>query len=228
MSNARKRSAAFTLFEMLVATAIMAVLAGSLYATLHVAFRARRTATSAVAEVRQVGLALELVRTDIRAAVVPRGILAGAFVGEQGTNAFGRPADTLLLHCTAPASQPCEGVGDIRLVELLCAQDDDGTTALIRRVTTNLLRPTVGELDEEILCRNVYAFALRYFDGLDWLDNWDSTTQDNQLPAAIELTLQLNSRRQTQTDAGGYQMSRVFLIPSSTITAGVTTETALF
>jgi len=229
MSDGRAQTRAFTLLEMLVATAIMVVLAGSLYATLYTAFRARRSATSAVEEVRKVELALQQVRADLRAAVVPKGILAGAFVGEQTLGAVGRPADSLMLHCTAPGSEPTGGTGDIRMIELVCEQADDGTgLALVRRVSTNLLGPTVGEPDQQVLCRGVYAFALRYFDGLDWLDSWDSTTQDNQLPAAVEVTLELESDRQVPTNAPGYRTSRVYLVPCSSIEAGVVTEVSPF
>jgi len=229
MSNARTQTRAFTLLEMLVATAIMVVLAGSLYATLHTAFRARRSAVSTVEEVRQVEFALQRLQADIRAAVVPKGILAGVFVGEQGTSASGHPADSLTLHCTTPEWQPAEGTGDIRMVELVCGHAEDGAgLVLVRRVTTNLLGPTVGEPDEEVLCRGVSTFALRYFDGLDWLDNWDSATQDNRLPAAVEVTLELEPDRPTQDEAVGYRTSRVFLVPCSSVEAGVAVEVPLF
>ncbi|HUU11374.1 MAG TPA: type II secretion system protein GspJ [Phycisphaerae bacterium] len=229
MSDGRANPRAFTLLEMLVAAAITAVLAGSLYATLHIAFTARRSATRAVEEIRQVELALEWLRADVQAAVVPSGILAGPFVGEASTGASGRAADALLLHCTAAASEAVEGTGDVRQVELVCEQEDDGTAmVLVRRVTANLLAPTTREPHEEVLCRDVYAFALRYFDGTDWLDAWDSTTQDNLLPLAVEVTLTLARAQPSETDVAGYSMSRVFLIPCSAIQPGVAMEVPLF
>jgi len=225
----RSPARAFTLLEVLVATAIMAVLAGSLYATLHVAFRARRSATSAVQEVRTVDLALARLRADIESAVVPAGILAGALVGEPGTDAVGRPSDSLLLHCTSPGGEPAEGAGDVRMVEFACAEADDDTgLVLLRRVTTNLLAPTTPEPYEEVLARGIGAFALRYFDGIDWLEAWDSTTQDNRLPAAVEVTLQLRAPEGAESDAVGYGASRVFLIPCSTVVPGIAMEAPLF
>jgi hypothetical protein len=47
-------------------------------------------------------------------------------------------------------------------------------------------------VDEEVLCRNVRAFSLRYFDGYTWQESWDSTTLDNALPLAVAMTLELD------------------------------------
>jgi prepilin-type N-terminal cleavage/methylation domain-containing protein len=228
MSRARTERGGFTLLEMIVATAIMAILAGSLYATLHTAFRARRSATTAVEETRTADLALAFLQADLESTVVPTGILAGAFLGEPNTDASGREADALLLHATAPGGAAVEGVGDIRQVEFVCEPSDDGTgLVLVRRVTANLLAPTTPEPLEEVLCRNVFLFALRYYDGIDWLDTWDSTQNDNQLPAAVEVTLQLRRSVEPEADEEGYRATRLFLIPNSTIEPGVTMEVPL-
>lgn len=227
MSSRRRQVRAFTLLELLVATAMTAVLAGSLYATLHVAFKARGTATAVVEEVRRAELAVELVRADIESAVVPKGILAGGFLGEDDTDGAGRPMDILLLHCTADGAAETEGTGDIRMVELACEPAEDGEgMVLLRRLTLNLLATTVEEPAEEVFCRGLRSFDLKYFDGMDWQDNWDSGTQDNTLPLAVEVTLELVARDGTSSDEGGYWVSRVFRIPCSSLTAGLQVETA--
>jgi len=228
-----RRGRGFTLLEMLVAVAIMAVLAGSLYATLHIAFRARRSAMTTVENVRKLEVALDILRADIQAAVIPAGILAGAFLGEPGTGATGQTADSILLHATASATMPEIGTGDIHMVEFACEEDPDGSgLLLLRRVTTNLLAPTTPDPDEETLCRGIRSFAIRYFDGIDWLDTWDSTTQDNQLPAAVEVTLTLvpedDPEGVTDAAAKGYYTSRVFLVPCSAIEPGAAMEVPLF
>jgi hypothetical protein len=210
---------------MIVATAIMAVLAGSLYATLHTAFGARRSATTAVEETRLADLALAFFRADLEAAVVPRGILAGGFLGEPSTDASGRPADALLLHATAPGGTTAEGVGDLRMIEFTCEPSDDGDgLALVRRVTANLLAPTTPEPETEVLCRGIFAFSLRYFDGVEWLETWDSTMQDDQLPAAVEVTLQRRLPDDPEREEGGYVTTRIIRIPASAIQPGITTE----
>jgi len=227
MSRTRTRRGAFTLLEMIVAMAIMAVLAGSLYATLHTAFRARRSATAAVEETRRADLTLALVETDLASAVVPTGLLAGGFLGEPATDAAGRPADALLLHATAPGGTAVAGRGDIRAIEFACEPSDDDTgLVLVRYVTTNLLAPTTPEPEEETLCRNVFALSLRYYDGIEWLDTWDSTTQDNDLPAAVEVVLELCDPDDPDRQEATYRATRIVRLPASGIQPGGTMEVA--
>jgi general secretion pathway protein J len=229
MSSRRRGRRAFTLLELLVATAMTAVLAGSLYATLHVAFRARRSALAAVEQVRKAELGLELIRADMESAVVPRGILAGAFVGEEAVGGTGLPSDVLMLHCTGGGARQTEGGGDIRMVELGCKPAEDGKgMLLLRRVTVNLLTTKVQEPAEEVLCRDVRAFGLRYFDGTDWLDNWDAGTHDNTLPLAIEVTLELFREEDgAPGEEGGYWACRIFTIPCSSLLPGLQVELGL-
>ena len=37
------------------------------------------------------------------------------------------------------------------------------------------------------------AFTVRFFDGADWLDEWDSADYGNSLPLAVEITLEMDS-----------------------------------
>jgi hypothetical protein len=95
----------------------------------------------------------------------------------------------------------------------------------VRLITTNLRPPRAVEPVREVLCRGVFALNLRYFNGSEWADNWDSTTEDNTLPCAVEVTIQLDDAQKgdpaRQGDAvaspavGGYRVSKVFLVPCS-------------
>ncbi len=237
MGNRRRQPLGFTLLELLVATAMTAVLAGSLYATLHVAFGARRSALATVEQVRRAELAVELVRADLESAVVPNGILAGPFLGEDATGASGRPSDGLVFYCTADGATQTEGTGDIRMVEFSCQPAEDGTgMVLCRRLTTNLLATKVQEPVEEVLCRGVRAFDLKYFDGMDWQDAWDSTSRDSTLPLAVEVTLELSGQEEASTEGtaaeevGGeeavYKVVRVFQLACGSTPEASQPETA--
>jgi type II secretion system protein J len=212
MGDRRLSVRAFTLLEVLLATAMMAVLAGSLYASLSVAFKARRSASAAVDPVRTCTLAMNLVGEDLQSAVAPNGVLAGTFLGEHGTDAAGRASDALTFYCVASDVAPSEGVGDVERVEFACRPSEDASgQVLVRRVTTNLLSPQDVEPRQEVLCRGVFAFTLTYFNGSDWTETWNSDTEDNRIPAAVEVTLRLESNPPGAPD-GGYRLSRIFTI----------------
>ena len=213
MTRRTATTRAFTLLEMLVATALMAVVAGSLYASLHIAFRARRSALGATETVRKAELALDLVRQDLQAAMLPRGVLAGIFTATDDQDAQGRDADALVFYASVPDLEPAQGTGDVKQIELACETSDDGRSQVLVRLTTaNLLAPETPEPEREVLCTGVYAFNLRYFDGSEWQDSWDSSTADDTLPVAVEVMLQFEGDERRGED-GGYRASRVFLVP---------------
>ena len=76
-----------------------------------------------------------------------------------------------------------------------------------------------------MLCRGVRSFSLRYFDGMEWLDTWDSGMEDNVLPLAVEVTLELVNEDSVDADRAGYRSSRVFGLPCSSLTTGLQIET---
>ncbi len=70
--------------------------------------------------------------------------------------------------------------------------DDDPTTperGLVRRPTT-IREPVTGAPPEpvEVVCAEACGLQLRYFDGTNWQDTWDSSSQ-NLIPQAIEITV---------------------------------------
>jgi hypothetical protein len=61
---------------------------------------------------------------------------------------------------------------------------------LVRTVTRNLLTTSTEDDDEQFLASGVESLSFSYFDGANWLDTWDDTTETN-LPNAIRVSLQL-------------------------------------
>jgi prepilin-type N-terminal cleavage/methylation domain-containing protein len=196
----KRRNRGFTLLELLLAMLISVTIAGSLAASLYIAFRARASAEQAVGTTRAIDVAGDLLTRDISNALPPNGILAGLFDGG---------IDYVDFYCTGPESKT-QVQGDCKLVEYALTTDTaDGVRlqqpALVRRVTTNLLSPVQLDPVEETTCRNVDTLAFSYFDGTNWTDTWDSTQHNNTLPVAIQFTLILLPAR---PDADPIQMVR--------------------
>ncbi len=91
----------------------------------------------------------------------------------------------------SPTASAC----DIRMVTYsLVPQPNDTTGQLFilqRSITTDLLAPEAPPPELDNICDNVLALNFQYFDGTNWWPNWDSTQQDNTLPTAVQVTLQL-------------------------------------
>ena len=214
MRSTRVQCEAFTLLEMLVALALMGIVAVSLYASLRIGFKARESVRSALEPVRRTQLALDLVGADIRAALPPAGVLAGEFIGQNLVGDNGQDSDVLVLHVSSSVA-PSEGsvCGTTKIELALSLPTGESGPALVRRVTTQLLAPETPEPREEVLCRNVSRLNIRYFDGSDWLDVWDSTTQNNLLPLAVEVAMEVKLQDESGNKTMVRTARRVFLLP---------------
>ena len=60
--------------------------------------------------------------------------------------------------------------------------------------------------------------TLRYYDGTQWLDAWDSAANNNALPVAVEVTLQVASPS-ASASAPPTKIVRVYSIPCVDINA---------
>jgi prepilin-type N-terminal cleavage/methylation domain-containing protein len=222
----------FTLIELIVAMGMVAILSVSLYASLRIAFRARESAEKTIEPSRTAELAMEFILTDLQNAMTPNPgaadpntisnvlptAVTGSFVGTDGKDGRGHDADDLIFFSTADSPQHVDGTGDIKQIELAVVQaQGSGDYVLVRRVTPNLLAPTTPNPDEEVICRGVGGFNLRYYNGAAWSDTWDSTqTQfDNTIPVAVEVTLQLD-RPINSGQMQSYRYVRIFPLSCST------------
>ncbi len=217
---------AFTLLEMLVAIAIVGIIAVSLFATLGIAYHARASALAAIEPSRTASLAFDMIRDTLYSALPPRGILAGAFIGTDGTDDRGNPGDDLVFYGNPDALQHPEGAnGEISRIELTwTVQQGFNDHVLVRRTSNNLLATDAENPDEEVICRGIWGFNIQYYDSnaQTWNDSWDSTASNNVLPSAVMVTLQLERPApNNQTQILTY--TRVFSLPcaiSSTLDDG--------
>jgi type II secretion system protein J len=214
-----RASRGFTLIELVLAMALVSMVAASLYAGMHIAIQAKRTAERAVAPVRSAAIAADLVSRDLECALPPTGVLAGPFSGSAsgGTIAGGGEADMLDFYCVGedcpPGQQTHPMQEGIRHVELAVRTDVD-PPQLVRRIDRNLLASAQQDPEEEILCRGVRSFQVRYYDGTTWYNEWDSTANNDSLPTAVQITLELQmdpgqSASQQVPGNNVYRVSRV-------------------
>jgi prepilin-type N-terminal cleavage/methylation domain-containing protein len=233
----------FTLIEMVVALAMVAIVAAALSSTLWTAYHTTRQTQAAVAPGDQASIALQYFCDDLQCAMqtqtpqnpVPS-VLVGAgtaatnyeqtaFLGTPGQDNRGHEADDVVFFTTSESPVHVYANGEIKCVEYKVVQPvGRADHVLVRRVTRNLL-PVSGQTastDEEIVCAGVSSFALEYsYDGTNFspahltAGTWDATQEDNTVPAAVRVTLGLE---ETQPN-GKVQTSsftRVVFLPCST------------
>jgi type II secretion system protein J len=181
----------FTLLELIVAIALMDMIALSLYSSLYITARSKRNVTDAIRPYQRLIPVFDELREDLQAAMQPNGILAGGFYGEDLSGGQNQDSDILQFCCASYAPQEDEIASNIiEVVYELTVDAEQQENVLVRKITVNLLSSkTVDISKQEVIGRGIRSFNLRYYDGYSWLDTWDSTTMDNQLPMAVEVTL---------------------------------------
>jgi type II secretion system protein J len=201
MAAFRPDTRGFTLLELLIAMTMMTIIAVSLYTSMSIGFKARESAERVVEKGRAAEIAIEVIKGMLMSAVVPNGVLAGSFIGEDGENDGGYQADTLTFFTSDYNPKEDETACDIEKASLeMSVREDTKERVIVRKVTTNLLSPTTIDPDEEILCGNVRSMNLQYHDGSDWVDEWASSENDNALPRAVKITIVLENTDTSGTD----------------------------
>lgn len=245
----------FTLLEVIVALAVVALIAAALFASLSVAFRAKQSAERHLGAIRQARVVMDLLGRDLQAALPPTGILAGAFIAQ--ADVTGPEMDTLEFFCAAPPGPAVEGAADVQrvLLSLMTPEEFDqpitepdtinaqehgpalrpgsstgeGRYLLVRSVTRRLLAPVTPQPSRQVIARHVRTFAVRLYDGSQWLDTWDSTTVDNTLPLAVEITLTMDAPAGAAgktAQSQPYTLVRIYPLACAT-EAGLTQELSL-
>ena len=222
MPQVRNDNRGFTLLELLIAMTMMSIIAASLYTSMSIGFMAREKAETVVEKGRSAEIAVELIKGMLTASMVPNGILAGEFEGEDEQDQYGYDADALSFYTADYNPGEDELASDIEKVELeMSDREDSSERVIVRKVTTNLLSPKTLDPDEEVLCRGVRSLNLRYYDGSGWADEWDSSDNDNALPEAVEITIVLeeaDSRSDENNDDDEedlYEFTETIILPCS-------------
>src|SRR5262249_51797959 len=111
----------------------------------------------------------------------------GAYQGGMDAN------DGIQIYTTTGLITPNDPWADIQKVTYGLQSSSDSTNGgknLIRAVSRNLLATGPEDEDDQFVLSGVDSVSFSYYDGAQWLDTWDDTTQTN-LPQAVRVSLQL-------------------------------------
>ena len=178
------RETGFTLVEVLLATALLAVVAAMVFGSLQLSTMAIDGARSAAAREQIVRSTLRIMAEELTAGSSSP---AGPWIG-MSTTQEGQPADTVAF-LTLGQFRGASSSQETETVRIVYTRENDRLLRLVRR---NLYGLTDESVDQLELARNVRGFNVRYYDGQAnvWVDEWDGRARSAP-PAAvlIELTV---------------------------------------
>jgi general secretion pathway protein J len=204
-------AAGFTLVEVLLALGICAIVLVVITSVFAGALRLQEHASANLEQSLPIERAMNLLRRDLKNAVPPGGMLAGPMQSgslEGGVDA----SDGIQIYTTTGLITPTAPWGEIQMVTYGLQSPTDSSANstnsgkdLVRTVTRNLLSTTTADEDDQFLVGGVQSMSFSYFDGQNWLDTWDDTTETN-LPVAVRVSLQLVPKDATQTAPAPIQL----------------------
>lgn len=196
--NDWRGSAGFTLIEMMLAIAVLALvlvmLAGSFHAVATSKVQAENhIAVDSVARAIVTGMAQEI-RGAVQTANLPSRVLLMGEVNAHG----GQTTDSIAVSTLSPGHRRAlEDFGAEDTVSYFATPNPEhrGWFLLLRSQNSSLLGIGTGQnvRGSTLLAANLLSLRIRYFDGSNWNESWNSQSMPpgRQLPSevAIELTM---------------------------------------
>ena len=180
---------AFTLIEVLLAVAIFAIVLAAINTVLFSAMRLRAKSAESIERAIPVQQAFDVIRRDLQGIVLPGGPMAGALQTGVSSNMV-QDGSTQFTTTTGTLSD-YEPWGQVQRVtyELRSPVNHSsiGGKDLIRSVTRNLLATVQDQPIEQLLLTDAKQVQLMFYDGVQWRDTWDSTTETSGLPKGIKI-----------------------------------------
>jgi type II secretion system protein J len=198
LESRQSRLPGFTLIELILSIAIMAIVMIAINAVFFSALRLRESTDNVVAESLPIEQAMSTLRRDLQGAVPPadNGVLSGDFkVGDVSSLGTSLPVD-IEMFTTTGVLRDSEPWGEVQKVTygLRSASGPAPGKDLIRSVTRNLLATVTPQPEDQWLMSGVDSIEFSCYDGTQWRDTWDTTLTDTNLPTAIRVRVQLASR----------------------------------
>lgn len=202
--SAHRSQEAFTLLELLLATAVGAIVLLVINTTFFGALRLHNTTHEKIDRDLVLQRALGILRRDLAGIMLPANpqattnTLSGQLTSDSlGTSAMDNIGERVSPDITTTSGK-IDGwttFSELQTVSYYLTGASDGGPAkdLVRVVSRNLLPATDAIVDTQTLLHGVVSAAMSYLDGDYWSDVWD-TTATNTLPSAIKFSLVLTQR----------------------------------
>lgn len=221
----RGGTAAFTLLEVLLATAIAAVVLLAVQAVFGSALTLRSRTVAAIETALPVERALEQLRRDLANMAPPGGTLSGALqtaptgsvvlagqVGPQFTTQTGVVRDN-------------EPWPEWQQVSYLLLKPTNNTPGLqwFRSVTRNLLSRDTEIPERQWMLDGVEDLQFLFHDGTQWVNTWDSSLETSPMPLAVKVTLLMAAPERGAEPPPPIEIVVPYLVLTPTVTNSTST-----
>ena len=220
-----RHAGAFTLLELLLAVAVFSVVILAIHFVFFGAIRLRNKTTAATDAAVPLQQAVTILRRDLMNVLVPGSTFSGQFQSAPATAsnlttsassaAGGRRVSPDLYTASANLSDtlPWSEVQKVSY-SLLPSTNGGAGLDLVRSITRNLLPALTEEPESQWLMAGVQDVVFQFYDGTQWRDAWDSTTETTPLPQAIKVQISL-----APEDSGPARLAPVELLVPVTVQA---------
>jgi prepilin-type N-terminal cleavage/methylation domain-containing protein len=197
----RSMAPGFTLIEIMLAVAILAVIFVMLAGSFHAVVAGKMQAESHMLQDAAARATLSQIVNEIRGAVQTSSAPSRVLLMGEGHVRNGRAIDSVTVSTLNPGHRrSLEDFGAEDTVSYLTVPNPDhaGWYLLLRRQNSSLLGIGTGTNAEQptVLAANLLALHIRYFDGAIWSESWNSQSlpPGRQLPTEIAADLVIASR----------------------------------
>lgn len=176
----------FTLIEVMLASAMAAMILLAVYTVFSRAIKLRDNATERMRVYQLRARASRIIRDDLQNAWVSGGVLASVLESSTTTSDGLDSAVPGYLKFTTTTGKdtPDDLYGDVQQVEYYIAKDGTSTSIgsgqggkLVRVLTRDLLDSTNQQNEtEELVLAGVQSFTVAFWDGTTWQDSWQFTS----------------------------------------------------
>jgi type II secretion system protein J len=189
-SSAGRSEAGFTLLELLIATAVGAIVLLVIQTTFFGALRLHTTTHARIDTDLALQRALGIIRRDLAGLMLPGGTLSGQLQTSNFSSSLGDAFGERASPDLTTNSGRIDGWNPFSEVQTVAyflapAADNSGAKDLVRVVRRNLL-PVQDEIGTpQIILRGVQEAETLFYDGFAWIEDWDSESTST-LPTGIK------------------------------------------
>lgn len=210
----------FTLIELLLSIVIFAVVLSAINGVFYGAVRLRNKTTRLVEQALPTEYAVSVLRRDLAGIVTPGGLLSGSLrtgVSTMATSGTSQDAG-FEFYSNTGRLDPVLPWGEVQKISYVLRDPTNRLTALgkdlYRMASRNLLATAQDIPEESWIMGGVQAIDFSFYDGSQWRNSWDSTSETTVLPQGIRVQISTYTEdAESGSAAGGRAMGTVSAYP---------------